>query len=377
MSRARLLLITPEGDISAEFELQDSNIVIGRSPQSDIVIADSDVSRSHSQIVETTAGFFVSDMDSTNGTYLNGVPLQPKQMFELKSNDQINLGRISLLFQLVSTAIPKVSNNATVRFRNNDSQTMLKSLERTIGAAPKVQSALMREIPQPIYIPQAEHLNIELAFDEEELNLAKELFTENSSVKSKSAWASWNIFQPKAKISLNNFEPEEWPEEELAEEILGQNNSQAPIQEIPKDNYPVLYKAKPAPKTNPEMAQLAYSATTQTMPQSYIIDTESFYYPQVHSEQDTKKFAPENYSYNTESALNGRDPFADLNFRDEDSFLAKFNNHQQKPKNKNPQAIISPDLKNTFQQFAIPFALVASAGLIAFAVHFTNSGVFG
>lgn len=49
-------------------------VIIGRSPDSDLVIADEFVSSSHARIVPTEQGFALEDLDSTNGTRLNGQP---------------------------------------------------------------------------------------------------------------------------------------------------------------------------------------------------------------------------------------------------------------------------------------------------------------
>lgn len=106
MNRARLLLLTNNGEITQEFVVDQPNIIIGRSPQSNVIIDNGDVSRAHAQIVSTPNGFFVSDMGSTNGTFLNGAAIKAKQMFQLKSNDQVNLGNVSLMFQIVPETFP-------------------------------------------------------------------------------------------------------------------------------------------------------------------------------------------------------------------------------------------------------------------------------
>ncbi|MDX1920622.1 MAG: FHA domain-containing protein [Candidatus Caenarcaniphilales bacterium] len=129
MSRARLLLINDTGEISQEFEIGQPNIIIGRSPQSNVVIDNSDVSRAHAQIVSTPNGFFVSDMGSTNGTFLNGAVIKAKQMFQLKSNDQVNLGNVSLMFQIVPDTFPNLeptpemaSSDFNSNFNQNQNQ---------------------------------------------------------------------------------------------------------------------------------------------------------------------------------------------------------------------------------------------------------------
>ncbi|MDJ0625941.1 MAG: FHA domain-containing protein [Candidatus Caenarcaniphilales bacterium] len=110
MSRARLLLINEQGNVSQEFEINESSLVIGRAPQSNLVLSHEDISRTHAQILRTPQGYFVSDMGSTNGTFLNGAVIKAKQMFQLKSNDQVNLGNVSLMFQVVPDTFPNPTN---------------------------------------------------------------------------------------------------------------------------------------------------------------------------------------------------------------------------------------------------------------------------
>ena len=49
---------------------------VGRSPESSLTLANSTVSGSHAELVLVDADIFVRDLDSTNGTLLNGRPLQ-------------------------------------------------------------------------------------------------------------------------------------------------------------------------------------------------------------------------------------------------------------------------------------------------------------
>jgi pSer/pThr/pTyr-binding forkhead associated (FHA) protein len=59
------------------------------------------VSRHHLQVVPTEKHLMIRDLNSTNGTYLNGVPCEPKQAYMLRSNDCLRLGKLELLITLV------------------------------------------------------------------------------------------------------------------------------------------------------------------------------------------------------------------------------------------------------------------------------------
>lgn len=67
---------------------------IGRSPDNDIVISDSSVSRKHLEIIKTdSGGYFLKDLSSRNGTYVNG---QRVKETELQNIDIIRIGNTTL-----------------------------------------------------------------------------------------------------------------------------------------------------------------------------------------------------------------------------------------------------------------------------------------
>lgn len=76
---------------------------IGRSPQNEIVINDPEMSRRHAQIVQQGDYFVVSDLGSTNGTFVNGQRCTGAT--SLRHGDRIEFGdTVSLLFY--QTAVP-------------------------------------------------------------------------------------------------------------------------------------------------------------------------------------------------------------------------------------------------------------------------------
>jgi len=64
--------------------------VLGRSPESDIVILDPYVSAKHAEIVLADSRFFVRDLGSANGTYVNGRRLSRER--SLRKGDRLELG---------------------------------------------------------------------------------------------------------------------------------------------------------------------------------------------------------------------------------------------------------------------------------------------
>jgi len=77
MAMARIVQLL-DGIVTAQFEIDKLEIHIGRAPESDIYIDDASVSSDHC-VIETispnagehSAEYYVRDLGSTNGTYVN------------------------------------------------------------------------------------------------------------------------------------------------------------------------------------------------------------------------------------------------------------------------------------------------------------------
>jgi diguanylate cyclase (GGDEF)-like protein len=85
--------------LGQQFVLECNNLVIGRQPECDICIADDSISRAHAEISKDhEKECTVTDLDSTNGTYLNDRRIQPKELVTLKDGDLLKVGNIILKF---------------------------------------------------------------------------------------------------------------------------------------------------------------------------------------------------------------------------------------------------------------------------------------
>ncbi len=74
-----------------ELNTARSRFVIGRSPYTDLQIDSVKISRQHAEIVFEAERYFLVDLNSRNGTFLNGERLEEKRRL-LKDGDEIQLG---------------------------------------------------------------------------------------------------------------------------------------------------------------------------------------------------------------------------------------------------------------------------------------------
>ena len=73
-----------------EFVFSEPRVMIGRDPQSHIVLDNPGISRCHAELVREEDGFYINDQESANGTFLNDVPVTRSH---LKDGDRIRIGR--------------------------------------------------------------------------------------------------------------------------------------------------------------------------------------------------------------------------------------------------------------------------------------------
>ncbi len=72
-------------------------LTIGRHPQlCDFILADPTISRRHFRLVRTADGVMIEDLNSLNGTYLNGWRLEPFQLVRLRAGLTLTVGHVAL-----------------------------------------------------------------------------------------------------------------------------------------------------------------------------------------------------------------------------------------------------------------------------------------
>jgi hypothetical protein len=71
-------------------------VIIGRAPECDVELADATVSRRHAEIVRDGDAWFVRDLNSSNGTKVNGNGVVDQMLHD---GDEIRLGSVTFTFE--------------------------------------------------------------------------------------------------------------------------------------------------------------------------------------------------------------------------------------------------------------------------------------
>jgi pSer/pThr/pTyr-binding forkhead associated (FHA) protein len=91
------IVVKSNGQEVARREL-DAGVVIGRAPDCEIAIRDILLSRRHCRLTPTDDGWTAQDLQSKNGTVINGERLRVPRL--LNDNDVIRLGRSKIVFHV-------------------------------------------------------------------------------------------------------------------------------------------------------------------------------------------------------------------------------------------------------------------------------------
>jgi pSer/pThr/pTyr-binding forkhead associated (FHA) protein len=96
------LLVAVRGpNRGARFLLDRGLTTVGRHPESDIFLDDITVSRRHAQFRRDADQFWVHDVGSLNGTYVNGERTDERQ---LRTGDEVQVGKFKLVAYLAGSA---------------------------------------------------------------------------------------------------------------------------------------------------------------------------------------------------------------------------------------------------------------------------------
>lgn len=122
---APLVLVAVNGPVAgARWDVRDAVLTIGRDQGQRICLPDESVSRQHAQIVRQRAGYFVADLASSNGTFLDDVPLEAPGLLTVGA--VLRVGNVELRCEAVAT-------QTTLAWRRDDPSV---TAEGESGAVP-------------------------------------------------------------------------------------------------------------------------------------------------------------------------------------------------------------------------------------------------
>jgi Nif-specific regulatory protein len=146
--KPRLLAIS--GSLTGTVQpLVDGRLSIGREESNQLCLVDPVVSRKHSSIQQTGLQFELIDLDSHNGTFVNGIPIRRRN---IDHGDTIRIGGSELVFLThegevfpsAGTRLPYGSSNSTLTTLRMESQPPVPTFGDEVGRMARDLAALFR-----------------------------------------------------------------------------------------------------------------------------------------------------------------------------------------------------------------------------------------
>ncbi|HEQ72353.1 MAG TPA: FHA domain-containing protein [Spirochaetia bacterium] len=99
----RLSKITKHGALMLNYAGKNlpitGQITIGRDVENTIQIEDTMVSRFHALVQKIKEAYFIKDLDSTNGTFVNDKAIPKEKYIKLSKGDVVKIGRTQIVLQ--------------------------------------------------------------------------------------------------------------------------------------------------------------------------------------------------------------------------------------------------------------------------------------
>lgn len=145
MNHATLLVMNPSGNRS-RVVISRLPFEIGRQAGNDLVLRDNRASRHHARILESDGGFFVEDMQSRHGVFVNGQRIDGRRL--LSNGDVIEFGvqdSYKLIFTVEEAEIQKLMDQMSTTSARAGAPSNLSKLRALVEVARTVQNSLSTE----------------------------------------------------------------------------------------------------------------------------------------------------------------------------------------------------------------------------------------
>lgn len=164
------LILSLRGRELDKFLLGQGKVVIGRSPDCDITIDNPAVSRRHATIDFNGSEYILTDLGSSNGTFLNGEKINAAEV--LKPGDSISVAKFSLTFQEAPQAEVQKLMGGVDEFEATvvvDTEKMAKSIAATAAASRPAASG-----PRKLVVLKGDANVKELVIERDVITLGKD-----------------------------------------------------------------------------------------------------------------------------------------------------------------------------------------------------------
>jgi len=146
------LILSLDGQVLAEYNMSKERYTIGRLPDNDVRIDNAAVSGHHSLIINILNDSFLEDLNSTNGTYVNGKLIKKHA---LQNSDVITVGHHQLKFgdDDVAEADQDEFEKTMVIHPSSQSEDVIRNVNEAVDEVALASPAAIEPVP----MPEADH----------------------------------------------------------------------------------------------------------------------------------------------------------------------------------------------------------------------------
>jgi len=149
-----ILTVINDLGYTEQYQLRGRECVLGRQSEADLRLDARDVSRRHARILSEGQDFYLEDLGSSNGTYLNNTRVSGRQ--PLKEQDKIQIGPFTICFQSndESSSHDHVKITATVPAAITNSKLFRLDAARKLQVILEIAQQLSRTLDIKALLPQ-------------------------------------------------------------------------------------------------------------------------------------------------------------------------------------------------------------------------------
>jgi pSer/pThr/pTyr-binding forkhead associated (FHA) protein len=108
---AQLILLGTEGE-PQRWPIREGGLTLGRAKDCHVSIADTRLSRRHTELRCEGRRVIIADLGSINGTFVNGARIQQPQ--ELQHGDRVHVGPLEFRYEILTPPEPEIPERPTI-----------------------------------------------------------------------------------------------------------------------------------------------------------------------------------------------------------------------------------------------------------------------
>jgi predicted component of type VI protein secretion system len=193
MTRVNLSIRVGTSGREVVFSMKSNPCLIGRGEDCDLRLESRTVSRQHCQLKLKSNTLSITDLQSRNGTHVNGKAVVSGEKMLLQDGDELKIGKYFLKVISAPTATaetyqaPDADNSADADTYPGDADDLLKDLEQFVSAYRPPQKTATAEIEGQVQPRQTVSLASQASVDDEESEPVAEAEVE-TNLSNQSVW---------------------------------------------------------------------------------------------------------------------------------------------------------------------------------------------